>query len=73
MSKSHDGYAINEEMASNYTELLFSLERDPTMILLAQDDAPEIKNLFYAKTKLSTFVNFEVYGLKMMMMKKIAV
>ena len=45
------------------------------MILLAKGHAPESKELFYAKIKVSTFVNFEVGQLKKkkMMMKKLAV
>ena len=45
------------------------------MILLAKDHAPERKESFYAKIKVSTFVNFEVDHLKKKkkMMKKSAV
>ena len=45
------------------------------MILLAKDHASERKESFYAKIKVSSFVNFEVDRLKkmMMMMKKSAV
>ena len=46
------------------------------MILLAKDHASERKELFYAKIKVSSFVNFEVDRLKkkmMMMIKKSAV
>ena len=70
MSKS---YEINEEMVSDYTEVLvlFLCERDPTTILLAKDHAPEKKELFCAKIKVSAFVNFEVDRLKKM--KKSAV
>ena len=39
----------------------------------AQDHAPERKESFYAKIKVSAFVNFEIDCLKKMMMKKSAV
>ena len=42
----------------------FLYERDPTTILLASDHAQERKELFYAKMKVSRFVNFEVGRLK---------
>ena len=48
----------NEEMAFNYTEvlysrfLLFSFEKDPRKILMAKDHAQERKKLFYDKTKV---------------------
>ena len=54
--------------------LSFSYEGDPTTILLAKDCAPDWKESFYAKIKVSTFVCFEVDRLeKKMMMKKSAV
>ena len=40
------------------------------MILLVKDHAPERKELFYAKMKVSMFVNFTVDHLKKMMMMK---
>ena len=75
MSRSHDkyeeiSYAINEEMASDYTEVLVNLCRSCTrgiLRTLTKDYAPERKESFYAKIKVSTFVNFEVDRLKMMM------
>ena len=44
--------------------------RDPTTILLAQDHAPERKESFYVKIKVSAFVNFEVGHLKKKKMMK---
>ena len=68
MSKSN-----SEEMASNYTEVLANpcshSKRDPTTILLVKDHAPERKESFYAKIKVSAFVNFTVDRLKKMMKK----
>ena len=61
-------YAINEELVSDYTEILialsFSYERDPTTILLAKEHAPDRKESFYAKIKVRAFFSFEVDGLK---------
>ena len=45
--------------------------RDPTTILLPKDHAPERKESFYAKIKVSTFVNFEVGRFKKKKKKKI--
>ena len=53
-------------MAFNYAEvhanrfLLSLLEKDPRKILMAKDHAQERNKLFYAKTNVSTFANFEV-------------
>ena len=66
---------------STTKSLSFLSERDPTTILLVKDHAPERKELFYVKIKVSTLVNFVVDRLKkkkkkmtmIMMMKKSAV
>ena len=56
--RSHDKYTGNGFQL--YKSTLFSYERDPMMSLLAKVHALERKESFYAKIKVSTFVNFEV-------------
>ena len=57
MSKSHDKYAINAEMVSDYMEVLVNREGSYDD---AKDHAPERKESFYVKIKASAFINFEV-------------
>ena len=61
MSRSHEKYAINEEMSSDYTEVPVNPCRSPARGILQQFSwlHPRERNCFFAKIKVSVFVNFE--------------